>query len=885
MASVENLLVRLQADDFIRSHIAHQETLAAHPGMWAEFPEWLHPALRAALARQGTRRLYQHQRQACDLAQAGRDVLIVTPTASGKSLGCHLPVLNRLLRDPQACALYLSPTKALAQDQYQALQRLATDLPPELGLLPEHIALYDGDTPASARPAIRRTVRLLISNPDLLHFALLPSHEAWHRFLSGLDFTVVDEIHAYRGVFGSHVANVFRRLQRLRALHAPQRPVQFLGASATVANEEELARTLLGRPMALVKRNGAPRGARHVLFFNPPPLPNTAGWRDAPGAVCRLERLCRAASVQSLIFARTRMEVERLVTDLRHQAPQAEQAIHGYRGGYLPQQRRAVEKGLRDGSIATVVSTNALELGIDIGLLQCVILMRYPGTIASAWQQIGRAGRRQETSVALFVASHNPLDQYLIGHPEFLFERAPEYALLNPDHPRVLLQHLECALEEHAVAPHLLPQDVYGQGELMAGALAYLRSRQRAFQKQGSWFYMGAAYPAGQVSLRNIGHAVTIATAASGSDAAAETLGTLEEEAADAFLHPGAIYLHQGRKYRVDALDYRTRQATVTPVPGTDMHTEAVSLAEIEVQALQAQERVAGAVAGYGDVEVRFQVVGYRKMRRFRRGAGMAQEPLGVEELDCPLRAFPTQAYWVQVPRATQQRLEQSNLWRDSRNDYGPSWQAQRRKARQRYGTACSRCGRPERPDRAHDVHHVRPFRMFGYVPGQNRHDELANALENLRILCRACHRLMEPLSGRGARGLSGLAQALRHIAPFHLMCDPADLGAEEVLARGPGTPRAPAVRVDFDPALATIFVYERFVGGLGFSQALFRLHARILRNIAGLIRDCACDQGCPACVGPTEADAEDLLGAGITRKALTQALLDSLLEETDGAG
>lgn len=884
MSSVSDLLECLYADDFARAHIVHNECLPARDPEWAEFPEWLHPALPAVLACQGRTRLYRHQREACDLARAGHDILIVTPTASGKSLGCHLPVLDRLLRDPRACALYLAPTKALAQDQSQELQRLAAALPLAAGLGPEQIAVYDGDTPQAARRAIRGRVRLLISNPDMLHFAILPQHaQAWHRFLAHLDCVVVDEIHAYRGVFGSHVANVFRRLQRLCLLHAPRKRVQFLCASATVANEEALARRLLERPVQLVKRNGAPRGEKRILFFNPPILNSVSGWRDAAGAVCHIARLARQAAVPSLIFAQTRMEVERLLTDLRHQSlaqgfspAQAEQLIRGYRGGYLPAQRRAVEQGLRDGSLMSVVTTNALELGIDIGLLQCVIMMRYPGTIAGTWQQIGRAGRRQETSLAVFVASRNAVDQYLIGHPEFLLEGSPEFALLNPDHPHLLLQHLRCALAEQPVSSRQMPADPYGQGQFMQGALDYLVKRRHAYRKRGRWFYMGRAHPSREVNLRNMGHAFTIAV--HGQDSHGQLLGTLEEDMAPVLAHPGAIYMHEGQKYLVETLDCTAREARVRAMPHIDWHTESISAVDVSVRHVHEHAVRAGAVIGCGEVEVSAQVVGFRKLHRYQEGQNvMGPAQLALEAVDCPVRTFRTQAYWIQIPRATQQKLEAQNRWRDSRNDYGPQWEVQRRRARERYGTRCSRCGRSEMPGRAHDVHHIRPFRTFGYVRGRNRNDIVANALENLCILCRPCHRLVEPV--QGVRGLAGLVHALGNTAPFHLMCDPSDLGLTASLAENrPGDSSRRGGVEGFDASLATLYIHERFMGGLGFSRILFSLHAQLMKHADRLVRDCPCRYGCPVCVGPAP-DGEGLPLGGVTRKELTVALLAALRE------
>ncbi len=886
MANIHALVARLQRDSAIAAQTVHWEHQPAQAAQWADWPAGIHPDLQRMLLQRGHTRLYTHQREVWDLVRDGQDVLVTTPTASGKTLACYLPILDHLLRHPRACTLYLAPTKALAQDQCLELKQWAAALPPAAGLGPDQIETYDGDTPREARRAIRTRMRVMISNPDMLNRSVLPFHRrTWKSFLAHLAFVFVDEIHVYRGIFGSHVANLFLRLERLLDRHRPHRRPQWLAASATVANVQEFSRLLTGRRLRIVARNGAPQGERHILFCNPPMRNAETGWRDTYGVVQKLAELCRAADVQCLVFARTRREVELVLTDLQSRHPdhlQAAQEIRGYRGGYLPALRREIERGLRDRSVKTVVATNALELGIDIGSLECVIMKGYPGTIASTRQQIGRAGRRQEASVAVLVAGDDPVDQYLMSCPEFLFDRAPEHALINPRHPHVLLEHLACALEEKNIRVGQHPPDPYGCDSYMTRALQHLAGRKQAYVKGHTWLYMGESSPARRVRLRNIGAIYDIS-----EDLGAgfqRTIATLEADAVPRFLYPQAIYLHDGQKYRVETLDTKAHKALVRALSQSDQFTVPVVNAEVQVLDLKAQAPRGGALVGFGEVRVSSQVVACKLMRRFRDRMGRwTTEQVSVSEVDCRPQRLTTQAYWVQVPRPTQLHLEQQNLWRDSENEYGPLWQERRAQVRAERGTPCSHCGKPEAAGRQHDVHHIRPFRTFGYVPGLNRNDLLANAPGNLRILCRDCHRKLEPPAHRGIRGLSGLGTALHSVVPFYLMCDVRDVGMTENMAQGSAATHAALPSGDFDAALATIFIHEKFMGGMGFSPKLYAMHEEVLDRIASRILACECDRGCPACVGPPEAGQPEAVASGATRKSLTLSLVKALCAEPAG--
>jgi len=424
---IEALLDRLPA-----GQVTAQRSFDARPATFAPLPEALDPALSGALQEQGISQLFSHQAEAVSAALAGRDVLVTTPTASGKTLCYNLPVLQALRADPEARALYLFPTKALAHDQSVALQRLIAAAGGEIGVNP-----YDGDTPRGARRTIRRSARVVLTNPDMLHGGILPHHSRWSAFLKSLRFVVIDELHVYRGVFGSHLANVLRRLERLLAFYGTR--VQYLASSATLANPQALGSQLTGRQMQLVSDSGASTGARHYVFMH-------AGPQGSYLETAReLASRCIHAGHQTILFGPTRQAVELLTRYLRDEFGDR---VAGYRGGYLPQERREIEQRLREGQLRGVISTTALELGIDIGQLDVAILAGYPGSIASTLQQAGRAGRAGEAALTVLVGRNNPLDQYILGHPDYFFDRSPEHALINPDNLRVLVGHLRCAAFE-----------------------------------------------------------------------------------------------------------------------------------------------------------------------------------------------------------------------------------------------------------------------------------------------------------------------------------------------------------------------------------------------------------------------------------------------------
>src|SRR5436190_14274301 len=507
--------------------ITLDHVVSASEATFAPLPRELNPGLVEALARRGVERLYSHQAEAYEAVRRGRHLVVVTPTASGKTLCFNIPVLQRLLEHPEKRALYLYPTKALAQDQLAELGALKSGLPIEI-----RVDTYDGDTPPGRRTAIREGGHVVMTNPDMLHTGLLPHHTRWRRLFSSLEFVVIDELHTYRGLFGSQVANVIRRLKRICAFYGSN--PTFICASATIRNPHELATKLLEADnIALVDRNGAPRGERRLVFYNPPLLDRSLGVRRS--SMLEARRIAAPwirSGVQTIVFCKSRLQVEVMLSYLREAlAPRldAGKRVRGYRAGYLPLQRRQIEAGLRAGEVTGVVSTNALELGIDIGSLQAAVLVGYPGTIASTWQQLGRAGRRSG-SVAVFVASSSPLDQFIVRHPEYFLGSSPEEGLVDPDNLLVLAGHLQAGLFELP----LLDGERLG-GADVDGLLQLFEEDGVVSHSGGRWFWSQDAFPAEGVSLRRL--AADNVVVVDASPARPEVIGEMDQFSAQVMLH------------------------------------------------------------------------------------------------------------------------------------------------------------------------------------------------------------------------------------------------------------------------------------------------------------------------------------------------------------
>jgi DEAD/DEAH box helicase domain-containing protein len=713
-------------------HVVYWHTIPEQQAKYASFPESLHDRLRQALEKRGISALYTHQKEAYEAIEAGKNVVAVTPTASGKTLCYNLPVLQTMLHRPEARALYLFPTKALAQDQKSALHELIGEMEATI-----YCDTYDGDTSPNIRQKVRKAGNIVITNPDMLHSGILPHHTKWVSLFEHLQFVVIDELHMYRGVFGSHVANVIRRLKRICQFYGSN--PQFICTSATIANPKELAETLTGEPMVLIDRNGAPSGRKHFVFYNPPIVNQPLNIRKS----ATLEAKTLASeflrnNIQTIVFAKSRVRVEILLSYLQQLVKHelGEKSIQAYRGGYLPSERRAIERGLRNGQIRGVVSTNALELGVDIGQLQVCIITGYPGTIASTWQQAGRAGRRQEESVVVIVASSSPLDQYIIQHPDYFFERSPETARLNPNNLVILVDHLKCAAFE-------LP---FRQGETFDGVdieeiLEFLTDERVLYRKGEKWYWMSDSFPAHTISLRSASqeNVVIIDISKTGAH---RVIGEMDRFSAMTLLHEEAIYLHQGVQYQVEKLDWEEKKAYVREVD-VEYFTDANLAVELKVLEEDRKRETTTVEIGFGDVMVLAKATIFKKIKL------ETHENIGSGPIYLPEEELHTNAAWMSIKR------EMIADWKEERIE----------------------------------------------------------------------------------QGLLGVAHALQYVAPLFVMCDPSDLHVvTQVKAIHNEQP--------------TIFLYDRYPGGIGLSKTLYHRMEQVLHEAKKMVERCPCESGCPSCIG-----------------------------------
>jgi len=835
---LERLLELWRREQTIAPNITHWTMDEARLPQYAGFPAEVNPLLVKALGLRGIHQLYTHQLDSWKMTSSGKNVVIVTGTASGKTLCYNLPVLNDALMNDDSTALYLFPTKALTQDQKESLTGIITDLihcaQTEVQRLPKiPIGIYDGDTPASQRTNIRSNARLLMTNPDMLHLGILPHHTLWARYLRNLRFVIIDEVHIYRGVFGSHIANLLRRLKRILQFYGSY--PQFIMTSATIANPVELCERLIESPVEMISNDGSPRGPKHFILYNPPVIHQQLGIRrSAQAESVRLADDLLAYDVQTLLFARTRRSVELLLRNIQQQAGLRNE-IHGYRSGYLAEERRYVERSLRQGQTRAVVATNALELGVDIGSAGAVILVGYPGTIAAARQQSGRAGRRRESSLAVLVASGGPLDQYLMRHPEYILDRSPERALINPDNLLILLQHLRCAAFE-------LPfrkGDKFGNvpETLFDALLDYLQQEGVLHYSDDRYYWMADQYPSNHVSLRSASGNTIILQAE--EDGELSTVGEVDEESAYWMVHPQAVYIHEGKTYQVTQLSLDEKRAQLQAVD-VDFYTEPRKDVSIIALNKLGVAEVTGGFKSYGEVQVTTQVIGYRRIRWH------THEILMENPLEMPPTQLRTIGYWLTLSDGCIESLRDLGVWRNDPNNYGPNWLRQRDLARQRDEFRCQMCGVLE-INQNHHVHHKVPFRNFtSFVQ--------ANQLDNLITLCPSCHKKAE-LVVRMRSGMAGMSYAMQNIAPLFLMCDIGDLG----------------VHFDYESPLAegkpAVVLYDLLPAGIGLSETLFQIHNDLMLRCYELVEGCECLDGCPGCVGPAGEN-------GISGKLETLTLL-----------
>ena len=767
--SIEEIIRSWKHSRTISPCITDLRVFEKREGQYRPFPDFLNPLLREALKNQGIDRLYSHQAEAIEAVQEGKDVVVVTPTASGKTLCYNLPVLNSKLSAPFSKAFYLFPTKALSQDQMFELQHLIQKVGERAATF-----TYDGDTPQDARQAIRTQGDVVITNPDMLHTGILPHHTKWVSFFENLKFVVIDELHTYRGVFGSHMTNVLRRLDRICRFYG-SRP-QFICCSATIANPKELAERLLEREVFLIDQSGAPASERVFLFYNPPVVNRELGIRGSPiHSARRLASPFIERGIQTILFATSRLNVEILTKYLKDRFEKRLEdkgSIRGYRGGYLPEVRREIEKGLREKEVKVVVSTNALELGIDIGDLDVCLIVGYPGTIASTYQQGGRVGRRSERSLVVLIARSQPLDQFIIENPDYFFGRPPEHGLINPDNLLILLSHIQCASFE-------LPfreGEKFGREDL-GEILKYLEEKETLRHVGDHWYWTRDAYPAEKVSLRSASEEnfAVIDTTKKKEEVIAE----VDFNSAHTTLYEGAVYLCESEIYAVERLDYANRRAYVKKTQG-DYYTDAIDYTDVAILEGFERRQGEGTIYEHGEVRVATRIVGYKKIKFY------TLENLGYGKIELPDLQFHTTSYWITFKRSLVERL---------------------------------------------------PYHRLEVIDG-----------------------------------VLGLGYALHSMAALHLMCDPHDLnrcvgdrGAKWFLriskdSKGIYTSfnapeEIPKEKMDlFEP---TLFLYDNYPGGMGFSHQLFDDTRELLEKTLRLISRCECGYGCPSCVGPTKEMGE----------------------------
>ncbi len=651
MTDVGEILSRLRENPQFRDGITFWHTVEPRAPRYGDWPPGIPDDIRDAVAKRGIQHLYSHQAEAIRQVQESKNVVVVTPTASGKTLCYNVPVLAHLLKNPEARALYLFPTKALSQDQMLEVHDLAGEVGQSI-----KIYTFDGDTPANARRTIRSSGHIVVTNPDMLHTGILPHHTLWIRLFENLKFIVVDEVHHYRGVFGSHMANLMRRLHRICKFYGTH--PQFICCSATIANPKELAERVFDRPFSLVDNSGSPTGEKHYIFYNPPVVNQELGIRRSViNEANRWATEFIKQNVQTIVFARSRLRVEILTTYLKRAMSRFKKdpnRIAGYRGGYLPLERREIEEGTRTGKYLGIVSTNALELGIDIGRLQAAVLAGYPGTISSTWQQGGRAGRRQETSVVVLLASSAPLDQFIINHPRYFFGTTMESGLINPDNLAILASHVKCGAFE-------LP--FHGEerfGPDCQGLLRYLEEESVVRQTGDRWFWSSEAYPAEEVSLRSAAAENFVIVNMSDNN---KVIGEVDYFSAPMLIHEQAIYLHQSRPFVVEKLDWEGRTAYTREVD-VDYYTDSVAETDIRVLTVEKEREIpstksmpqAYASRHFGEVAVSTIVPKYKKIK-FE-----THENVGFGDIHLPQQDMQTEAYWVDFSEGLMQTLAQEGV-------------------------------------------------------------------------------------------------------------------------------------------------------------------------------------------------------------------------------
>ncbi len=739
-------IIIMKSDKFIKEvinkmgyeeQVTHVENIPPRDAQYGELNAPLNPRLESVLGSQGIEKLYSHQVSAIDSIREGKDIVIVTSTASGKTLCYNIPVIETLLNDPDARALYLYPTKALAQDQ---LKKLFTfkEIDESLDF---DVGTYDGDTPTGTRKKLRDSGRIILSNPDMLHASILPNHSRWSSFFTNLKFIVIDEIHAYKGIFGSNVANLMKRLNRV-CKHYRSNP-QFICCSATISNPKELAERITDHEMKLVDNDGSPKGAKKFVLWNPPFVDDGKTERRSPNseATNLMVELIRNR-IQTITFVQTRVLAELLYRycqeSLQRIRPSLAESIKAYRGGYLPEVRREIEQKLFSGELLGVISTSALELGIDIGGLDACILVGYPGTISSTWQRAGRAGRGKDDSLVILVGYNGPIDQYLMKHTNYFFDQPVENVVISVENPHIMVGHLRCATNE-------LPMTIEDEkvfGEPSPAILSLLEDDNQVKFVGNKWYWTGKGYPARDFSLRDMSE--NNYNIVDTTDDRNEVIGMLDEFSAFMLVHDQAIYMQESETYFVKELNLTQKIAYVEKVV-VDYYTQSITEQKIRIDEKETEKMLEKCKVCFGDVTVTSVTIMFRKIKLYTR------DSIGFGNLDLPPQELETMALWIIPPASALDRVKQ-----------------------------------------------------YGRIAGE---------------------------------GMMGIGNALVGVIPLYVICDQMDIG--------------PVVDSS-STSVPTIFIYDKYPGGLGFAERSFELIDQIMESCLELISSCPCDYGCPSCVGST---------------------------------
>ncbi|WP_078546198.1 DEAD/DEAH box helicase [Litchfieldia alkalitelluris] len=711
-------------------NVIHWHEIEPQDAKTKPIPTSIDKRISDALQGRGIKELYTHQYDAFQAVQEKRNIVAVTPTASGKTLCYNLPVLQSISENNNNRALYMFPTKALAQDQKSELNEIID----EMGIDIKSYT-YDGDTAPNIRQVVRKAGHIVITNPDMLHSAILPHHTKWVSLFENLKFVVIDELHTYRGIFGSHVANVIRRLKRICAFYGSN-PI-FICTSATIANPRELAEELTGENMVLIDNNGAPRGRKHFVFYNPPVVNKPLNIRrSATKEVNLFAKQFLKNKIQTIVFAKSRVRVEIILSHIQELVKNelGTKSIRGYRGGYLPKQRREIERGLRNGEILGVVSTNALELGVDIGQLQVCVMTGYPGSVSSTWQQAGRAGRRHGEALILMVASSTPIDQYIVGHPEYFFERNPESARINPNNLIILVDHIKCAAYE-------LPfknGDTFGHLDIEE-ILEFLTEERVLHQSGEKWYWMSDGFPAHNISLRSASQENVIIIDQT-EKANHKVIGEMDRFSAMTLLHDEAIYLHEGVQFQVELLDWEEKKAFVREVD-VEYFTDANLAVDLKVLEIDKEIKRDKSELHFGDVTVTAMPTIFKKIKM------STFENIGSGPIHLPEEELHTSATWLDI------------------------------------------------------------------------HDQLNLGTKTLEQV------------------LLGISNVLKHVVPVLVMCDSNDVHV------------VPQIKATHS-GLPTIYLYDRYPGGIGLADEIYKRMNEVITSSINLITKCPCEDGCPSCIG-----------------------------------